>query len=934
MQLRNTLVLPLVFAVAAQSAGKRPLVHSDYDSWRNIQNQQLSRDGKYLVYASFPQEGDGDVIVRNLVTGQERRENAGVRPPLPPPDPNNPESRPEPPRVNISFTADSRTVVFSTFPQKATPEKDKANGMVIMDLASGSVTRIPQVRSFQVPESGNGFIAWQREPKPTNTPAAPASNSQDADQGRRGSGGGSRVSTAPRRPADLVLRALAGEKERVFPNVLEYSLSKDAATLIYATGEGVYAADTASAAEPRALAAAKAHYRQLTWDEAQKNLAFLSDRDGGKFGVYLWDRNTPEAKELVSASAAGFRSEFVISDRGALNFSKDGQHLYFGCAPPAAQAAAAKPAAEQPSVDLWHWKDDFIQPMQKVRAALDRNRTFRAVYHLATGKFVQLGDATLPDITLSEDGRWGIGLDDREYRRVVEYDMRYADAYLVDAVTGARKPLDRKHRGLWSWSPDSRYLLTFDGKDWTTLNVASGATANLTATLGVKFADETDDHPAEPAPYGSAGWSKDGRSVLLYDRYDIWQIAPDGGSPRNLTAGIGRRQHLQMRDVKLDSDPRARDIDLSKPLLIRAENEDTRESGFYRQQAGATAAPQKLVMAAKYFTPPVKAKNADVLVLTASTFREFPDLLATDSSFRETRKVSDANPQQKDLLWGSAELIHYKNLDGVNLSGMLIKPENFDRHKKYPMIVYIYERLSQNLHHFTDPRPGHSINPSYYASNGYLVLQPDIVYTVGYPGQSALKCVLPAVQAVVDQGFVDENAIGIQGHSWGGYQIAYMVTQTNRFRAVAAGAPVANMISAYDGIRWGPGLPRQFQYEKTQSRIGGTLWQYPQRFIENSPIFMADRVRTPIMMIHNDADDAVPWYQGIEYYLALRRLGKEAYLFVYNGEPHGLRRRPNQKDYTVRLQQYFDHFLKGAPKPDWMEHGIPYIEGHPAAAEE
>jgi dipeptidyl aminopeptidase/acylaminoacyl peptidase len=242
------------------------------------------------------------------------------------------------------------------------------------------------------------------------------------------------------------------------------------------------------------------------------------------------------------------------------------------------------------------------------------------------------------------------------------------------------------------------------------------------------------------------------------------------------------------------------------------------------------------------------------------------------------------------------------------------------------MIVYIYERLSQGVYNFVPPRPGTSINLAYYVSNGYLVLTPDIAYTIGSPGQSALKCVLPAIQAVVDKGFIDEKAIGIQGHSWGGYQIAYMITQTDRFRAVAAGAPVANMTSAYDGIRWGPGLPRQFQYERTQSRIGGTLWQYPMRFIENSPIFQADRVHTPLMMIHNDADDAVPWYQGIEYYLALRRLGKEVYLFTYNGEPHGLRRRPNQKDYTVRLQQYFDYYLKGAPKPDWMEHGIPYLE--------
>src|SRR5216684_498917 len=221
------------------------------------------------------------------------------------------------------------------------------------------------------------------------------------------------------------------------------------------------------------------------------------------------------------------------------------------------------------------------------------------------------------------------------------------------------------------------------------------------------------------------------------------------------------------------------------------------------------------------------------------------------------------------------------------------------------MIVYIYERLTQGLHAFRNPGPGTSINPTYYVSNGYLIFMPDIVYTVGYPGQSALKCVLPGIQAVVDRGCVDEQAIGIQGHSWGGYQIAYMITQTTRFRAVEAGAPVANMISAYDGIRWGTGVTRQFQYEHTQSRIGGTPWQYPERYIQNSPIFQADRVKTPLLMIHNDADTAVPWYQGIEYYLALRRLGKEVYLFVYNGEPHGLQRRVDQKDFTIRMQQYF-----------------------------
>ena len=486
----------------------------------------------------------------------------------------------------------------------------------------------------------------------------------------------------------------------------------------------------------------------------------------------------------------------------------------------------------------------------------------------------------------------------------------------------------------WRRSIEGRYLLAFDGKDWSTISVPDGKTVNLTAKLGVKLFNEEADTPSTPGAYGTAGWTKDGKAVLLYDRYDIWRVAPDGTGAKNITAGYGRQHDLRMRYIRTEAEnPRERWIDPARPVMLQAENVKTWESGFFRASLDG-GEPKQLVMSAKYFTAPVKAKDADVYLLTEQTFNEFPDLVTTDGTFKELRKVSNANPQKAGLVWGTSEVVPFKNADGVALTAALYKPENFDARKKYPMMVYIYEKLTDRVNRFVDPRPQHSINISYYVSNGYLVLTPDIVYTTGYPGQSALKCVLPAVQAVVDRGIVDEKAIGIQGHSWGGYQIAYMVTQTQRFRAVAAGAPVADMISAYDGIRWGTGIPRQVQYERTQSRIGGSIWQYPTRFIENSPIFWADRVQTPVMILHNDADTAVPWYQGVEFYLALRRLGKEVYLFVYNGEPHGLTKRPNQKDYTIRLQQYFDHYLKGAPAPDWMEKGVPYLERERTALSE
>jgi len=757
---------------------------------------------------------------------------------------------------------------------------------------------------------------------------------------------------------------MANGTERTFNDALDYTLSKDAKTLAFAVSSkkeeanGLYAVTTQNDAAPAALLAGKGKYLKPTWDEDQTELAFISDRDDAeakqpKFKVYLWNRNgnasaiesagsSPtvregldrnhagaaivNAAEVVSTSSPGFRKDFVVSDKATLGFSLDGSRLFLGAAPPPEPEKnpdEGTPADEKVLVDLWHWKDDYVQPIQKVRAEQERNRSYRAVYLVKEKKFVQLANEAMESVSPSNDGRYAIGADNRAYRIMNDYDPGLSDYYLVNTYDGTRKPLGQKQRFAASLSPGAKYSIFFDGKDWNSYSIPDGRTVNLTKSLGVKFFDEENDEPATPSSYGLAGWTKDDREVLLYDRYDVWQVSPDGSNARNLTDGVGRREKIVFRYVRLD--PKERSIDPAKPLLLHAQNDETRDSGFYRDRVNG-GLPEKLVMGAKDFNNPIKAKDADVLMLTASRFDEFPDIWVTGPGFKDLKKVSNGDAQRARFNWGSAELVSFKNTDGVPLQGLLLKPDNFDPKKKYPMIIYIYEKLTQGLHAFRNPGPGTSINPTYYVSNGYLIFMPDIVYTTGYPGQSALKCVLPGIQAVVDKGFVDENAIGIQGHSWGGYQIAYMVTQTNRFKAAAPGAAVSNMTSAYSGIRWGTGLPRQFQYEHSQSRIGGSLWEYPMRYLENSPLFRADRVQTPLLMINNDEDDAVPWYQGIEFFLALRRLNKEAYMFSYNGEKHGLRKRINQKDYTRRLEEFFDHFLKGAPEPEWMQKGIPYLQ--------
>ncbi len=922
-------------------AAKRPLTHSDYDTWRHIQNQQLSGDGHQLAYALFPQQGDGELVVRDLLTGKEIRQPIGELPPPPPPNYSNPqveEPPPPPPGIAVKFTADNRKVVFSTFApheeiekakrEKRRPEDMPKGDLVVIDLATGSVFRARHVKSFQLPTKTNGYLAYLQVPE--KVIAAKATEEKQRDQPKP-----KRIETG-----ELVLRNLNDGTERRFQDVSEYAFTKDAQLVVYAVAAmkpdscGIYAFKTGGSADAVALLAGKGKYEKLAWDEDQTRLAFVSDHDDAgarypRFALYSWDRRGDAAAQLVSAKTPGLRSGWVVSDKANISFSRDGQRIFFGTAPqpPPDKEPETTPADERVSVDLWSWKDDYIQPMQKVRAAVERSRSYRAAYDIGRRKFVQLADASMYDLVPSDEGSYALGRDDRAYRRMQEYDERYQDSYLVDTATGQRKLVASRHVGRESWSPDSKYIVYFNGKDWIRISVPGGEALNLTAKLPVSFGREEYDSPGLPPAYGLAGWTKDGRYVLLYDRFDIWRLTPDGSSAVNLTNAVGRKARLVFRLVRFErDDPADRWIDPGKALLLRAENENTHDSGFYRTNIDASSPPAKLVMTAKNFAPPIKARDTEVYVTAASTFNEYPDLLVTDGTFREFRKVSNANPQLSDLLWGTAELVHFESADGVPLEATLYKPENFDPAKKYPLLVYIYERLSQNVHNFLEPRPANVISPGYYVSNGYLVLEPDIAYKIGYPGQSALNCVLPAIQKVVNQGFVDEKAIGIQGHSWGGYQIAYMVTRTNRFRAAAPGAPVADMISAYDGIRWGPGIPRQFQYERTQSRIGGTIWEEPLRYIENSPIFMADRVNTPLLMIHNDADDAVPWYQGIEYYLALRRLNKEVYMFSYNGEPHNLRRRANQKDYTIRLQQFFDYYLKGAPKPDWMEHGIPYLD--------
>ena len=964
-------VLAFVTPLFAQDA-KRPLKHADFDGWRTVGAPVVSRDGHWLAYSFMPLDADGEIVVRELATGRDLRVPVGTLPPpplTPPEESANPEAPPTPRVIRLAITSDSRFVIANTHPPKAAvaaarkakkkPEEMPKDGLVIVNLTTGETTRVADVKNFSVPAKGGSWLAYLKEAKPEEKKPADAKPAEkpaesedlttDEDQARGSTGrGGAAASTtvtgAKVYGTDLVLRDLAADTERVLTNAVDYSLARDGKTLLFTvsakteTENGAYAVTPGDAAAPLALLAGKGKYSRIAWDREQTQAAFVSDRDDAaakapRFKLYLWSRGAPAAAIAVAADTPGFPTSFVVSDKAAPAFSRDGKILYVPAAPPPKppRPPSAVPADEDKvTADLWRWDDDYVQPMQKVRANLDRNRTFRGELDLATKKYTQLADATLPTVSLSDDGTRAIGQDDRAYRHLVDFDGRYADVYLVETTTGARKKIFQQFHGTVPlWSPDGKWAAFYSDKHWHLLDTATGEERNLTAKLQPAFSNELHDSPEPPPGYGSAGWTKDSASFLANDRFDVWQLFADGRAPKNLTAGFGRANKISFRVQRIEpieEDDDERGLDPAKPLVLRGESEETRATGFFRTSFAATGAPEKLLWGDKNYHYASRALNADVLTVTAARFDEFPDVHVTDSSFAKLAKVSDGGAQLAKFNWGHAELVPFRSADGVSLQAALYKPADFDPKKKYPLIVYIYERLSQNVNNFVNPAPGTSINPSLYVSNGYLVLTPDIAYKIGSPGQSALRCVLPALDAIVKRGFVDEKAIGIQGHSWGGYQIAYMVTQTDRFCAAEAGAPVGNMTSAYSGIRWGSGLPRQFQYEQTQSRLGKKLAGDPQPYLDNSAIFQITRVHTPLLIIANDNDDAVPWYQGIELFLALRRLGKPAWLWSYNGEFHGLRRRADQRDWSLRLHQYFDHFLKGAPAPEWMTKGIPYLD--------
>ncbi|MDP2886889.1 MAG: prolyl oligopeptidase family serine peptidase [Ignavibacteria bacterium] len=939
MKLR--LVLLAVFLTAfmhvtlGQTAGKKPLNHDVYDGWKRISGESISNDGKWVLYSAEPQEGDAHLVIYNT---ESRRYDTIPR------------------GMNAKLTESSDFVVFSIKPFFAEVKKLKIakkkeddlpkDSLGIVALSTMKLTKIARVKSFKLPEKGSGWVAYQLEKEPADTTKKGKKSVEKKDS--VSDPADEETTKKDEKGTTVVLRNLLMGKEYSFAFGGDYAFSKNGKRFIVATTgndstikAGVLTLNTGKALADTSrsyvdtLAAGKGKYKGVTCDEEGTQAAFVADRDTSKakqryYSLFYWVGNQKSAEVLADTLTPGLPKKWLISENGRLFFSKDGKRLFLGTAPVPMPEDTTMNDEETAKLDVWNWQDPNLQPQQLKSLDTEKKRSYSAVVHLKKKKFIQLATVSMPSVTVGLEGcaDVAVGSTDVPYRQLVSWDAAYHDVYLVDATSGTARKIAERTRGNPTLSPAAQYVFWYAEEDtcWRAYSLKNNKTVNLTAAVPYPIWNELNDVPDDPNPYGMMGWTKDDQDVFIYDRSDVWRLDPEGKkAPVNLTSGVGRKEQMRFRYIRLD--PEEKFLNPDATVLLDAFSFIDKSSGFYTMKLNANRPPAKILMEPFDYSNPKKGEGSNKLILTRSNFRECPDLYVSDLAMTKLERISNLNPQQKDYLWGSVELISWIAADGKPIEGLLFKPENFDPMKKYPLISYFYERNSDLLHRYIPPAPSAStINISLFVSRGYIVFVPDIRYQVGYPGKGAYDCVVPGILKLIAEGYVDSSKIAIQGQSWGGYQVAYLVAHSHMFAAAGAGAPVSNMTSAYGGIRWESGMSRMFQYEKTQSRIGATLWEKPFLYIENSALFSAPDITTPLLMTHNDADGAVPWYQGIELFTALRRLGKPVWMLTYNGEAHNLVQRKNRKDLSIRMLQFFDHYLMGQPAPVWMTKGIPAIE--------
>jgi dipeptidyl aminopeptidase/acylaminoacyl peptidase len=978
-------VVPAILFVSAASLGAqtataskptKQLTAADLKAWKSIRNPVLSNDGRWFAYVLAPNEGDAQLVVRSIADGKETKYPIGSAPAAAggrggAADANGP----------VAISGDSKWLAFTVYPaaasangrggrganggrggaapagagaQAAAPPQNK---MALVNLATGEKKEFDRVRRFAFNGDKPTHIAMQSFP--ATQPGTPAN----------GSG------------TDLVLLNLATQDAINVGNVSDWSFDDDGEYLAYSIdardeiGNGVQLRNMRTDVV-RPLDSDRALYRSLAWADTNQALTVLRGkadsvaRDTIYSVLAFTNIAAAQPHKLVfeASQHSDFPANMKIAAERAPRLSEDLQTIFFGirekknptlvasrgssiiqAGAPGMGGSNNQPRVneaqeENPSLILWHGKDPRLQSEQIVQENADRAYNYLSEYRISDNKVVRLADDALRNVSVFGHDRFAYGTDSREYDVAASYNGRnFRDVYTVDLSTGARKLVLKKHISPQLIpSPTGKQVVYWgDDAQWWVMDAVTGEKKEISKGVPTVFADTSDDHNNLVTPPSQMlGWSKDGSAVLASDGFDVWKIPVNGGAAVNLTVN-GKKE--QIRYQRLYSFERAaaagagrggrggrggnatNGVDLSQPLYFATYGEHTKKAGIAKVDPSKPGAQSLVFDDASYNFQ--KAKDADVYVYTRQTNIEFPNYYVTDASFKPGKQITDANPQQKEFAWSSGvKLINYTSAKGDKLQGALYLPANYQPGKKYPLLVTIYEKRSNLANTYVQPNETSTPNRSIYTSRGYAVLDPDIVYRVNDPGMSAVWCVIPAVKAALATGMIDSSNMGLWGHSWGGYQTAFLVTQTNLFKAAIAGAPLTDMVSMYGSIYWNTGSADQAIFESSQGRFKGNYADNMEAYIRNSPNFHAKNVKTPLIILANDKDGAVDFNQGITYFNTLRQMNKDVILLEYVGENHGLARPVNMKDYAMRQKDWFDHYLKGAPAPDWMTKGIPRIK--------
>jgi len=922
---------------------QRPISLDDIMAWRAISATALSEDGAWFAYRLAPPEGDGDVILRQTKGEKQYKFSIGEVPP--PPSFGPPPVNPVPTAAAVAFSSDGKFAAFTIYPshteaaqlrRQRRPLQNKAG---IVNLATGENVEVARVRRFVFSGENSGWIALHKygpEPPPGGNANSPASGANARDDRPKGS--------------DLLLRELATGQEINVGNVSEFAFDKRGRYVAWVidaqdkAGNGIQYRDLGTGAIRSIDSDDKAVYARPSWNEEGDGLAVLRGIDDKSYEDKLYSvigfKNFgpagPQKTIFDPAESQDFPSGMTVSANRNPVWTKDLSGILFGIHKPKKKDAAPTdrdqretstndaPADDKVDLVIWNYKDARLQSEQQVEENRDKNFSFLAEYRPAEKKFLRLADDSVRDVTsAAPEDRWAVG------RAVVSYELmthldgrRFADIYAINLETGERKLAVKQSRWTYPASPAGMHFAYYADSNYWIFDMSTGQTTNITKGVPASFIDTEDDHNVDRPPTSFVGWARDSKSVIVSDNWDLWQIPIAGGGARNLTVNGKKEQIRYRRPVNLD--PEQRGIDLSKPVYIDAYSEWTKKDGIAVIEPGKSGARRIMWDEASYGGL-IKAKKAEVYLYTRQTFKDPPDYYVTDASITNGQKITDLAAQQDPFLWSSGSLlVDYVSAKGDKLQGALHLPANYEKGKQYPTIVYYYEKMSNNAFQYARPTAnGFSI--SAYNSNGYAVFDPDITYKVNDPGMSAVWCLVPAVKAAIATGVVDPKRVGIHGHSWGGYQTAFTITQTDIFAAAVAGAPLTDMISMYGILYKNTGVTNGEIFEASQGRFSSGPWENWEAYTRNSPVAQA-KVKTPLLMLHNDKDGAVDFTQGLEYFNTLRRMQKPVVLLEYPGENHSLAKRANQKDYTVRMKEFFDHYLNGAPMPSWYEQGVPRLE--------